>query len=92
MRTLLSRLTKQDAIVCHYANWDAVNARKARNQRVAIECFELVKLRSINNTRDDFSHIERFFAVTRNNTIQLITWVERLLARHPINLLGLEPI
>jgi len=52
--------------------------RKAANQRVAIEFLELVKLRSIHQSRNHFAGIIRLAYILRNEAVQFCRVIERL--------------
>jgi hypothetical protein len=58
VRALQGALREQDAVVGDNAHRHAVKARKAGDQRLAIELLELVKFRAVHQTRDHFAHVK----------------------------------
>ncbi len=71
MRAFQRGLRIQDAVVGDDADRVAVNMCKAAYQRRAIKRLELVEFAAIDDTRDDFAHVERLARVGGNDAMQL---------------------
>ena len=74
MSAFHSRFRKQDAIISDDANRIAVYPRKAADQCRAIQGFEFVEFRTVDNAGDHFADIERNSELRRDNPVQF-RWI-----------------
>ena len=70
-------LRKEDAVVGDDADRIAPDVREAADDRRPVARLELVKIRTIDDARNDFAHVERLLAVGRNHAVQLVGRIER---------------
>jgi hypothetical protein len=56
-----------------------VNASETCDQSGSVELLELIESAAINDTANDFSDIKLLLGVLGNDTVELRSWVERLL-------------
>src|SRR5205814_3410247 len=79
MRALQRTLGKQDAVIGEDANGIAADPREAAHQGRAIELLELVELAAVDDAGDDVAHVVGPAHVIRDDAVDLLGRVERLL-------------
>src|SRR5207245_2077266 len=93
VRALLRALAEQDAVVGDDAYRHAEQARKPGDERRPVARLELVEARAVDNTRDDLAHVVGLTRVLRDDTVDFLGVVGRLLAgleRHRPGLAAVE--
>ncbi|MPN46416.1 hypothetical protein SDC9_194002 [bioreactor metagenome] len=92
MGPLLRRLAEQDAVVGNNPHRHAVELGKTTHQRGAVARLELVEARAIDDTGNDFAHIEGLAGVAGNDAVDLFRVVQRRLALTQRQIDRLDPI
>src|SRR6516162_688930 len=71
-------LAEQDAVVGDDTDRVAPDMGKAADQRLAVELFELIEFRTVDQTRDDVAHVERLASIGRYYAVNLFWRKQRL--------------
>src|SRR3712207_6574350 len=79
MRTFQGALGEQDPVVREDADRVAHDACEPADQCLTVERLELVQSAAINDAGDDLAHVVALTVVARDDTVQLLGGVERLL-------------
>ena len=94
MRALEGRFGKQDAVVGDDADRPAIQMGETGDQCGAVVGLEFVKGAVVHQTQDDFTHVERFFRISRNHAVQFFGGMAgraRWLAERAGRALAIEP-
>src|SRR5204862_8357921 len=71
VRALLRRLGEQHAVVREDADWIALDSRKARDERLAVERLELVEARAVDDAANQLARVRLVTEVLRDEPVQL---------------------
>src|SRR5665213_1181059 len=86
MRAFEGRLGEQNAVVSNDTHRAAPDMRKSAHQGRAVVGFKLVKVRAVDESSDDLTHVVRLAVVLRQNPVNLSRVkfrLARLTARKP---------
>ena len=90
MRRLLGAFREQDAVIGEDRDRHAIEARKAADERFAIELLELMEFRPVNEARDHFAGVIGFADILRHEAMHFGRIIERLGRFGKVERLGLR--
>ncbi len=80
------RLGEQHAVVGYDADRVAVEAREARDQRLAVHLLELVEAAAVDEASDYFAHVKALHQILAHDAVDLVRRVQGLLNSRSTNL------
>src|SRR5262249_53379654 len=92
MRTLECAFRKQNAVIGKNANRITPNPGSPANERLAIELFELIELRAVNNPRDHLTHTIWPADIGLHDAIEFFAGIEGLARDGNVERSRFEPV
>ena len=82
-------LREKNTIIGYDANWMPIKMTEASDERIAVVLLKLMESAPIEDSRQNGVHVERLLMVDRNDSIQVLNRVERLLwLNYVLSILG----